>query len=161
MKDARAATPTGFFTLQHLRTVAAAGLSALLLGSAGCHILPPTTAPAVSEGSAAVTVSLAQVPEAAKCVRVTAAGSGKSMQVSVAGGAADVQVAFAGVPAGAVTFAAQAFRAACAAPATTATWASESISTKLKAGEARALGIALRPVAGADVSLAEESQTND
>lgn len=82
-------------------------------------------------------LALTGVPEEVKCIRITAAGTGRSeereIDVATAG---DMLETLSGLPLGTVVFRGEAFTTACTqvSRATVAAWASEPVSTSIVIG---------------------------
>jgi hypothetical protein len=121
--------------------------SVFVLSLAACNLYgvePPPgvlqpggqAAPAADELGQAV-LNITAVPEDVKCVRITAAGPGRSVSKEIdANGTGALSQTLTGLPLGTVDFTGEAFPAACTAVAKTtiAAWASEAVQASIVLG---------------------------
>lgn len=112
----------------------------LLAAAAGCFELHPPQEPTQ------VILAIASVPADVACVRITAAGTGRTVarEIAVASGEA-VNESFSGLPLGTVTFLAEAFPGTCQAvtKVTVPTWVSESMPVSVVLGRMATVALTL------------------
>lgn len=116
--------------------------SGAVLGACGLYgIEPPTPRPgspgANADDVGQAVLHITAVPEDVQCLRITAAGPGRSVVKEIEASGADAfSQNLTGLPLGTVVFTGEAFAAACASvsKSTIAGWASESVETSIVLG---------------------------
>ena len=108
-----------------------------LYGIDAPQALPSGTSPAPAEELGQAVLHITAVPEDVQCLRITAAGPGRSVAKEIeANGTAALSQNLTGLPLGTVVFTGEAFPSACSAvsKSTIAAWASESVEASIVLG---------------------------
>jgi hypothetical protein len=129
------AAAQGEMSMSHAFRSSPAALAALVFaagGIAGCGFAPPSP-----EGPEQVMLAIAVVPTEVRCVRVTAAGPGRTLERELdAVGGMPLTKNLAGLPLGTVTIAGEAFPSACDAvsKSTIPAWVSDPVEVSIVLG---------------------------